>query len=363
MSGAFPLVEIEGDPESRGRQYGRQAGDQLAASVAIYRDGFERSGTNWTEAVGLAQAFLHRISAMDEQFVLEMKGIARGGDQPLEHVVIINARTELLFWKNERPAAALPAEECTTALALPETTSNQHLLHGQNWDWNPRCEDSGIVLKIHNEDAPDILTFVEAGQLARSGMNSAGIALTATGLHGDQDYGRLGVPSPFIRRKLLSQDRLAPALSAILRAEISFSHFILVSHEGGEAVGLETTPDEAFWMQPDDGLLWHANHFKIPAALARVRDVGLRRTPESLYRDSRVGSILKSNRGQICVNTFKRAFADDYGTPDAVLRQPAARPGGNLSATVASLIMDSTAKTMWIARAPYRDPLYVEYTL
>lgn len=114
-------------------------------------------------------------------------------------------------------------------------------------------------------------------------------------------------------------------------------------------------------MQAQDGILSHANHFKIPAALANIKDVGICRTPESIYRDSRVMAVLKEDYGNITIETFKRAFADEYGKPDSVLRHPAARPGGNMSATVASIIMDSTAGKMWVSRSPYKGTAYVEY--
>ena len=303
MTKGFPLIEIEGNAAERGLSYGRQAGNQIAIGIDIYKESFGKSGVTWPEATELAKRFAPKIADYNSEFLHEMEAIAQGSEQPLEHIIILNARTELLFWKNKQPAQEAQ-EECTALLALPSATANGHLLHGQNWDWNPKCADSGIVVKIHYEDQPDILTFVEAGQLARSGMNSEGIALTANGLHSDQDYGRTGIPNPFIRRTLLSQKRLAPALSMVMQAEISFSHFLLISHRGGEAVGLEATPDDVFWMQPENGILSHANHFKIPAALANLKDVGLRRTPESLYRDSRVFSVLEKDHGKITIDTF-----------------------------------------------------------
>lgn len=363
MANRFPLIEVEGQARERGFQYGRKAGEQISAGLSHYSQSFANAGISWEEATDLAKDFCPRIEAFDPEYLVEMQAIAKGAEQPLEHITILNARTELIFWNNKtQPSVEIETDECTAALALPEMTANGHLIQGQNWDWHPRCEESAVVLLIRNNEGPDILTFVEAGQLARSGMNSDGVALTANGLHSNQDYGRMGVPNPFIRRRLLSQSRLAPAMSAITQASISFSHFLLLSHSGGEAVGFEATPDNVFWMQAEKGILTHANHFKIPAALANITDVGVLRTPESIYRDSRVATLLATQAGQITVDSFKRAFADEYGKPDSVLRYPAARPGGNLSATVASIIMDTTDKVMWIAPSPFKGTEYTQYT-
>ncbi|MEX0299851.1 MAG: C45 family autoproteolytic acyltransferase/hydrolase [Kordiimonas sp.] len=362
MTRSFPRIEVGGSSRDRGVQYGEQAKAQIAAGVGIYRESFAKTGSDWSEACELAQSFLAKVSDYDQDFLVEIEGIAAGAQQPVAHIIILNARTELQFWKNKVPGENLSAqEECTAALAMPSATANGHLLHGQNWDWNPRCAESGVVLCIRSETGPDILTFVEAGQLARSGMNSAGIALTANGLHSSIDYGRVGIPNPFMRRRLLMQDRLAPALYAVTSADISFSHFLLISHAGGEAVGLETTPEHVFWDQPTDGVLTHANHFKTPGALAQLRDISFLRTPETLYRDSRTAAILEQAKGQISRETFIEAFSDTYGAPDSVLRSPAVRPGGVPSATVASIIMDTTDKKMWISAAPYEGNEYVEY--
>ena len=59
----------------------------------------------------------------------------------------------------------------------------------------------------------------------------------------------------------------------------------------------------------------------------------------------------------------ERAFADDYGTPNAVCRSPSERSDGSVSATVASLIMDAGAGRLWLAPSPYQGVRYSEYRL
>lgn len=368
---AIPLVHVAGPPRERGASYGRQAGDRIALGLDIYREAFDRAGITWPEAMDIAGRFCERVRDYDADMWEEIQGIAEGSEQPVEAVVALNARTEIIFWRdNELDGPGRPPpldgglqEECTSALALPAVTADGHLLHGQNWDWNPRCEDSVIVLRIENGDGPDILTFLEAGQLARHGMNSAGIALTVNGLQCDQDCGLMGTPNPLIRRRLLSSAQFAGAIDAVLNADISFSHSLTLSHREGVATTLEVTPEQNFWLMPENGLLVHANHFKCPVARARVEDTGLRRCPESLYRDQRVTDYLGARAGAIDTETFKAAFADRFGSPDAVLRTPKARPGGNLSGTVATIIMDTTAGKMWVAPSPYRDIRFSEYRL
>ncbi len=362
----FPLVHIAGNAPDRGYSYGRQAGDRIAGGIELYRDAFNTVGIGWDEALSYAKRFRDQIETYDADMYREIEGIAKGSAQPVEAIVILNARTEIIFWRdNEREQHRTPSmqEECTAALALPSATSDGRVLHGQNWDWNPRCADTGVVLRIENEDGPNILSFVEAGQLARHGMNSAGIALTVNGLQCNLDGGKIGVANPLIRRRLLSSPTLAGAIDAVLNTPISFSHNLLISHSAGVAVNLEATPENVYWMQPENGFFVHANHFKCPVARAKIHDIGLQRCPESLYRDQRIHDHFKAALGHVTIDTFKSAFADTFGAPDAILRTPKARPGGNLSGTVASLIMDTTNGRMLIAPSPYKGIHYTEYSL
>lgn len=376
----FPLVRVSGSAYYRGLGHGQQAGEQIAIGIDIYREAFDRVGVSWQEAQLIAKNFQGKIAAYDADMLTEMQGIAKGAEQSLESVIILNARTEILFSReaekyaaNRQVAAeksALAQEECTSLLALPPATSNGHVLQGQNWDWNPKCADSAIVLHIHHDgaagdNAPDILTFVEAGQLARHGMNSAGIGLTANGLQCDLDDSAHGHPNPMIRRRLLSAFSLGDALSAVLNAQISFSHSLTIAQGDkkgrGAGVTLETTSQERYWLQPENDLLAHGNHFKCPVARGQIDDIGLKRCPELLYRDQRAMAMLNEKHGHIGVAELQAILADDFGSPDAILRQPKARPGGNLSGTVASVIMDLTARKMWIAPSPYRDSANIAY--
>jgi isopenicillin-N N-acyltransferase like protein len=366
----FPIIRVAGPPRERGRSYGRQAGERIAIGLQIYRDAFETVGISWGEAMTYAVRFRDAVRDYDADMHEEILGIAEGSEQPPEAIVALNARTEIIFWHdNERGNRTVLAnaqpDECTAALALPPVTADGSTLHGQNWDWNPRCADSAVVLHVSADGSPkgtpDILTFVEGGQLARHGMNSAGIGLTVNGLQCDLDGGKIGVASPLLRRKLLSAPTLAGALDVVLNSDISFSHSLILAHAEGTAVNLEVTPAGSYWLQPEDGLLVHANHFKCPIARAKLQDVGLQRCPESLYRDQRTLEHFQRASGAITVETFKIAFADRFGAPDAVLRTPKARPGGNLSGTVATLIMDLGKRRMWLAPSPYKGVHFTEY--
>lgn len=362
---AFPLIDIAGSAHEMGRLHGAAVAQRVAASVALYRGQMERRGVAAADQHRLARAFVPVIEAYDPAYLEEMSGIAAGAAVALEDVVIINCRTEMLFGHASiAEAKQEKTDGCTGIVVLPEATREGRLLHAHNWDWREECADSGIVLRIRGQDGPDILTFVEAGGLARHGFNSKGVALTGNFLSCERDFRERGAaPLGLIRRKMLEADGMAAAMGKLWAKDRYCSNNLMLSDAAGEAVDLECAPDEIFWITPTDGLLVHANHWVSPVAQAKVRDLGLRNSPDSIYRQRRVFASLQAKAGRIGLEDIKSALFDVFGAPHAVLRSP--KPGSfdSISATVATTIMDPGAGTMWIARKPYQDKTFTAYHL
>ena len=330
MAEAFPLIDVSGAPYERGRQYGQQAAGRIRKGVAHYGAQLGRLGLDEAAVAGLVTAYLPVIRDFDADHVVEMEGIAAGAGIPFAHVALLNARTEILKLA-ERPAlrarlAGADPDGCTGAIAMPEATADGLLLHAQNWDWKADCAETSVVLRIRREDGPDILTFTEAGGLARSGLNSAGIAITANYLESDRDYRDIGVPLALIRRKVLQEASPALAMRAVYATRKSAANNMMVSASTldgrGVAIDFECAPDETFQVLPEGGLIVHANHFQSPVALSKLRDTGIGSTPCSLYRDMRVRDLLRPHVGRIAVAEMKAALADDFASPWSVCRPP-----------------------------------------
>lgn len=351
----FPLVTIEGDPRERGRQYGRLAGDRIEKSLAIYMSAW--SATNAAARNALldrARAFVPVIGDRYPDLIEEVRGIAEGAGHEMEEIVALNARTELLY------GAAPAPDGCTGVALLPELTGGRVII-GQNWDWRPACRESAILLRVLPERGPSFLTFVEAGMLARSGMNSAGIGLCGNFLQSDFDHRQSGVPIPFVRRAILQSETLPVAAGQVLRSPRAFSSNHLLAHRDGEAVDLEASPPDVFPLFAEGGMIVHSNHFK--AAAGRVRDTGLARYPDSLFRDRRVHAVLAQRGAPLGVADVQVALRDHFGLPDAVCRHRAARPDGTEIETVASIVMDLTEARLWLAPGPVCANQYRAFTL
>jgi isopenicillin-N N-acyltransferase-like protein len=360
----FPLIDLSGSPRERGRTHGKAAADRLRRGAKMYAESLLKSGIDWKELERRAEAMVPTVDKFDPAYVEEMRGIAEGAGEPFAAVMLMNARTEMVAAARRQHAAKHFPDGCTAALALPEASADGVLLHGQNWDWRAECAETGVVLRIRSDDGPDILTFTEAGGLARSGLNSAGIGLTANALECDRDYQRgPGVPLPFIRRKVLESAHLAQAVQTIVATPKPGSNHMAVSHCGGEAFGFECAPDETFWLAPDRGLYVHANHWIAESARAKVKDTGLAETPCSIYRDKRVREQLSPKRGKLTLEDLRQAFFDDWGSPWSVCRPPRLNTRGVMTATTAMILMRPAEGHLEAAPMPALNRRFTTYTL
>lgn len=353
MSGfEVPVITVRGDAAQRGRQYGTQARARVERSLELYLPAFEQRGLDWPKVREIARRFADRMVEYDAGLVTEIEGIALGAGVETEHIVALNARTELLYWQDDG---------CTGVCVLPEASENGHTLLAQNWDWRPGCRDTVVLLDARPASGPAFLTFVEAGLLARSGVNAAGIGVAGMFLQSNEDFGGKGVPIPLIRRRILTSPSLADAVGEVLRAPRAFSSNHLIAHAPGEAINAESAPSDVYFVEPRDGLLVHSNHFLSPVALSRLRDTGVSRYPDTLYRHRRLERLLRAEAPTVTTEHVKAALRDHYGLPSAICRHPAPRPDGTVIATVASVVIDLNTRQLALCAGRPCENEYLEH--
>ena len=365
----FPLVEVSGSPYERGHQHGMQAADRVRRSTAIYTRALDQFGFSSGRLRGLVDEFRRQINAFEPAYIEEMQGIADGANVRFDEVLMINARTEIVSQarlahlagtKDAEPEAA---DACTSAAVLPSRSASGNLLQGQNWDNRVDCADTIIILRVLREDGPDVLTFVEAGGLARYGMNSAGLVLNGNGMSSSRDYTQPGIPLPLIRRKALEQEHYAVALQIVAATPKACSCNVMLGSSLGLSMNLECAPDETFVLVPEDGLLVHANHWNSAVALGKLQETGLLTSPESLYRDQRVRQSLQSAGRLLTMEHLKQAFDDRHASPYSVCRPPRMGGQGYSSSTTATLLMEPATGGMAAARMPCIEPRYATYRI
>jgi isopenicillin-N N-acyltransferase like protein len=365
------LIELAGSPHDRGVQYGRQAAQEIARSVGHYCAQVKALDVDDNRLAQMVREYLPVLESFDYREIEEMRGIAAGAGVSFEQIVLVNARTEL-FQFALRPALlesmkVTESDGCTGVVVRPGATRDKQLIHAHNWDWKYEAAESCVILRIRNEDGPDILTFTEAGALARFGLNSRGICITANGLECDRDYRRAGVPLALMRRKILEQAHLALALRTAYCTPKSGSNNIIVSHAAsGLVYDFECAPDETFMVEAQNGLLVHANHWLSPIALTKLQECGMADAPSTFYRELRAREALAAKAGDVTVDDVMRVMLDDFETPWSICYPPRpSSPSNPLSiyVTVATLIMRPILGEMRVAMLPALDKRFTHYTL
>lgn len=375
----YPHVRVEGDPRERGKQYGEQARGRIARSREAYEQVFAHvAGWDWERVTKEALRFAEPISRFNSSYFDEMRGLAEGAGLPLADVLALNVRTEIMCAAKARQALAqagpasdaqaMPAAgECTAFAALPEAVSSGHVLIGQNWDWRLHSLETVVVLEAHQEGKPDYVTVVEAGLLAKSGMNSAGIGLAVNSLVTEQDRGEPGVPFHVLLRAVLDSTTITDALAVLQSARRSSSaNYLIASHEG-IALDVEAAPGDFSRLSillPIGGVLLHTNHML--AVQQGVRDLALWAAPDSVVRLEQARAFVERDV-KLSPPELMAILSDHADYPFGICahadeRQPLLDQG----ATVASIIMDLNDRRLWLAdgqpcRTPYRELDYGEF--
>ncbi|MFM0245243.1 C45 family autoproteolytic acyltransferase/hydolase [Paraburkholderia sediminicola] len=362
----FPFVSVSGKPYDRGVQYGRAVAERVRLSASRYGQTLRNIGYSEASQLALIRSLEQAIGEFQPAYLEEMRGIAAGAEVSYEDIVMINARTEVLAKarvEKTMPADAEDEDGCTGVLVLPSRSATGQLIHAQNWDWKADCVDTGIVLRVRNDDGPDFLTFVEAGGLARSGLNAAGVSITANYLESDRDFTQLGVPLSLLRRRVLEEPVFANALRVIATTPKSCSNNIMLGMAEGFGIDFECAPDEVFPIYPgDDQLIVHANHWMSPIARTKLLDTGCENSPDSYYRDWRVRQLLNA-APKVDRNAVKAALFDNFGTPYSVCRPPRMGTRHTMTATVAMIVMHPGNGEMDVAPLPALNRIFTRYSL
>lgn len=361
----YPRISVEGGARERGRQYGEQARERVRRSVAAYDEVFAHvAGWDGAKVRAEAARFREPIAAHGAKYLEEIQGIAEGAGVEELDVLAINVRTEIMFAATARDAEArrrLPPE-CSAFAVLGSRTDDGRMLIGQNWDWLTHAFDTTVVLEARQDDGPDYVTIVEAGLLAKAGMNSAGVALVTNALVSDSDAGEPGVPYHVMLRSILDAEAVSDALGALQSGQRASSANYLLAQDG-VAIDVEAAPggfSRLYVGYPDRDLLLHTNHFKNPGY--DQRDVSMVAMPDSPFRLARLEQLVGAHDGPLDLAFWEETLGDHAMLPFGVCCHPDPRAtvAPEAYATVMAVIMDPAARTMWIAsgnpcEAPFEE--------
>jgi len=339
---SWPVVLSSGGPRERGRAYGTAAASRVHRSLELYEAVFRRyAELPWTGVRDRAGAFVEHIDAFDVELLPEIEGIAEGAAVDAEDVLALNLRTEVMFGLD--PRRRTPAE--CTAVAIGDVAGGP--IVAQNWDWKPAVRDTCVLLACAPHGRPAFVTLVEAGLLAKFGVNERGLALATNALTSSIDRGEPGVPYHAILRAVLTSETFDGAVAAVTDASRASSANYLIASADGRVVDLEVTPGSSDATSTSDGpRLAHANHFTWPTARP-FKDVGRIDGEDSVLRHDVAARALAADG--IGLDDVHRVLRDHEGRPSSVCahEDPAIDPVEDY-VTVASFVAALGERRAWL---------------
>lgn len=362
----FPYYEFSGSPTEIGRQHGEQARHLVHKHLAMATGKLEAAGIDAPESRRRAALYMPYIQEYTPKFAEELQGLAEGANITLDEAYMLQLRAELQttdFSTGDSPAAAEAREaianECTTFAISGSVTADGVPIAGQNADLPAATRDLGMVMKITPDDGrPEILMLTPAGQISYIGINGQGMAAFANFIN--TTGWRAGFPRYFLSRTALEEESIADArarLSSIRRA--SSRNLILMDHQG-DAIDLEMAVEREGVIEPDEGVITHANHFVAPE-VADEEQAKEDRLHNSCTRNDRMRELIESRRGSVTIDDTMAFFRDRENVPNAICRHHGDEATDYM--TFASVIARPSVGELFIAPGPPDQNDYKRYTL
>lgn len=352
----FKIIECSGTAYEIGFQYGVMAGDHFrkAFELLIYglrKNPFHLPADRKTILAG-AGKYLDNVRAFDPEGIDRVRGMADGAVMPFEEVFAVNCYTELIA--NYPNLAGM----CTSfALTGPATKDGRTIL-GQNIDWHP--ETPLDLLRIKHKDGLEQLSVTFFGTPAYT-LTSVGIGSSANLTLSPMGPVTMHVPFSFYLSAALRKRSFEEAFE-ILKSKARGIGYYHLADAAGHMAGIESVHDGFTVMEPERGILVHANHYET-SAYSEV-DGAHMYIPDSFQRAPRLRALIKEHYGLLTPELMMTLLADHDGYPNAICRHvDTSKPPDFASISAASVIMVPAERTMYLCCGQPCENKYRQYSL
>ncbi len=311
-------------------------------------------GVTWARATEIAREYLPAIREHLPHLEAEIIGIAAGSGLPVDDILAMNCRTEILWRAAVATAAGVTSAthfaECSSFALEPDRTADGLTLVGQNWDWLDVLADGVIVLEVERPDGPNYVTIVEAGLLAKTSITGAGLALGINTLASSADGGP-GVPFHFLIRAGLDCEHAFDVVELLAGLPRASSGNFVVGTADGAVLNVETGAGDARTVRPiiaDGGAIVHTNHFvHRPEGSYDLAPLAM---SDSFVRYGRMAQTIGSRPDPLTLAELQAALADHADAPSGVCCHPDVRsPRASQWATLFGVILEPAARRLHLA--------------
>lgn len=355
----FPFYRFKGTHHEIGLQHGEACKHlierHLKLAVERLQKQHEISLTEILEETLKYRKYVQEYSPfLDDEIV----GIAKGADISIEEAYLLQVRAEINRCFKAK-------NECTTFAVAPESTKDGSTIIGQNADLPEFYSSVAIVMEVEPEEGKAALMLTPAGQVSYIGINNKGMGVFANFL--ECEGWREGYPRYMFSRLALSHDSVEEAVKCIRNLPRASSRNLIMSDQNGVIGNLETTVTKDAFLEPENGMLAHANHYLSKELINEERSKGFLLN-NSKIRQQRMEELLREKQGDITVEVMKDILRDRENYPNCLCQVPGDEsmqaPGdsGGDIVTFASVIAEPQLGRMWIAMGPPNEYEYHLYS-
>jgi isopenicillin-N N-acyltransferase-like protein len=345
------------EPDLRGRIHGNAFRREIGRNVETSYRRFERNGLTRESARRQVAEWNEAVLAKDQSVVAELQAIATAAEIDYLHVALLNLRFEIGYALQAArvlhgPPLDVGIDGCTSFGLLGDAAADGHVKIGQTLDGIAAIGGNLAVFRDIGPHGATGLGLYEAGGIGPAcGLNSNGIGAVYNSLICPScEQPPFGPPFRLRMRAILRAGTFAGAIGAAISAPRPTAIHLLLADRGGELVGLELAQMNAAYLEPQCGLLTHANHFeRMPAVVSLFEHL----LPDSLFRGNRLRRLLLADGPKVEHRTIEAALRDHFSFPSSIcLHGDHALPMDRRAMTLAGVIMDLNSATLFIADGP-----------
>ncbi|MCB9764724.1 MAG: hypothetical protein H6739_33420 [Alphaproteobacteria bacterium] len=254
---------------------------------------------------------------------------------------------------------------CTGFMAGGDSTADGHWIMGRNFDFDggPVFDRDKVVTFVDPDEGIPFVSVTFTGMVGVvTGLNRDGLAVAIQAAGTDAPI-QVGTPMTLIVREIVQHASSLDEAEAILRARKGFvsENVLVIDADAGEAAVFEVSPVHVV-RRPVDGHMAVANHFHAEVFADDATNQQRMTENTTGRREARMAELLDAHAGRV-----------DMARAVEILRDRAAVGGEPLpighrhaiDADIAthSVVIDATARTLWVSRYPNTAGGYVAFNL
>ena len=261
-----------------------------------------------------AEKYLPYIAKDASHMLDELEGLARGARITMAEALMLQLRFEMVGFDGQG------GEGCSSFAIV----DGGHRATGQNADAPGWHKALGMVLEIRTPEGPDLLMYnYYPGMIGYLGINSAGLSVFGNAVV--SPGWRIGFPRYLAVRLALEQETVAAAEAKIRQLHRASTINLMITDAAGTIRDLELDVEEVGALDPENGRLFHTNHYLCEALLEKERLLPL--IPDTVDRlrvgKERLESTSLSGPNVDVVATMRELLTDHSNHPTSICRHKA----------------------------------------